>query len=476
VSLQRVDARFLLPAAPRTAVVLGPLDGWREGLAAAGVELRDEGSADLVIATPDRVDDALALGPEMLIAEGGAAVRPLRKSRLSVDRYLARPSLERPQVVIPLDQPDAARYATAHWAATGDAWRRVRNRLADAAFATRTFPTLASVTAVAAREPRAPAVLQAAERHGMRARAWLLTPGRGDDLSRNVFHLFADESRAPAWVVKFARVSGYRDPFDRDEAGLTLAHDAGPQVAERAPKLLARFTVDGLEAAVETAAHGERLTRVFAHSSKSRALQATASVAGWIAEIGKTTRGEPGALSDERIRLRDEVLPHWSANEELVNGLPEVPAVLQHNDMGPWNIVLDDTSFTVVDWESARRFGLPLWDLVYFLTEALAGEDRVADRDRDEYTVKLFRGLLPSSATMFEWIRRAVHAAEIPPEAVGRIVTLCWLHHGLSHVRRGEAMDRAVGSGDRLLPAAERIAPLWLREPDLGAGWDRWRD
>jgi Phosphotransferase enzyme family len=480
VSLHRVDARFLLPAAPRTAVVLGPLDGWREGLLTAGVELdnRRDTAPELAVATADRVDEALALGAPMVIVEAGRGVRPLRNAGLSVSRYLPRPTVERPQVVIPVDQPPAARYATAHWAAAGSSWRRARNRLADAVFASKVFPSLGTITAIGARDAQPPAVVRAAEEHGAVARSWLLTPGPGDDLSRNVFHLFPPGARAPAWVLKFARVPGYRDPFDRDEAGLTLARNAGAAVAGHAPSLLSRFTVDGLEAALETAATGERLTRLLGREPRGRAHRSLQEVAEWIVAMGEATRGDPAALAGERARLRDEVVPRWrgeGADERLVNGLPELPAVLQHNDVGPWNIVVDDRSFTVVDWESARRYGLPLWDLVYFLTEALAGVDRVLDQDRDDYTVKLFRGALPSSATLFEWIRRGVRAAEIPPDAVGRIVTLCWLHHGLSHTRRGDTLRRTTGSGQPLLPAAERIAAIWLADPELGPDWSRWR-
>jgi hypothetical protein len=480
VNLSRVDARFLLPAAPSTAVVVGALDGWSEGLATAGIEVATEAGArpDLVVAPADRVGEALALGAPMLIVEGGAAVRPLRKRGLNVSRYLARPTIERPQVVIPVDQPAAARYATAHWAAATGKRKQLRNKLAGAAFAAKMFPSIGRLTAVATVDAQAPSVVRAAQDHGAVARSWLLTPGPGDDLSRNVFHLFPEGARDPQWVLKFSRVPDYAEPFDRDEAGLTLVREAGPPVTDHAPRLLSRFMVDGLNASLETAAAGERLTRLIARTSRSQGLRLVDDVAGWIVATATATRADPDHLTSERARLLDDVVPRWAdqaADEDLVTPLPEIPAVLQHNDVGPWNIVTDETSFTVVDWESARRYGMPLWDLVYFLTEALAGIDRVLDRDRDEYTVRLFRGSLPSSATLFEWIRRAAQVSEIPPDAVGRIITLCWLHHGLSHKRRGEAMARVVQTGHQLLPAAERIAPIWLRDPELGPGWNTWR-
>ena len=180
----------------------------------------------------------------MLIVEGGDAVRPLRRHGLSIRRYLPRPTVDRPQVVIPIDEPAAARYATAHWTYAASTWKRVRNRLADMAFATRMFPSVGNVTAVATHDAAAPSVVRAGRHHGAEAHSWLLTPGPGDDLSRNVFHLFREGARNPSWVLKFARVPGYeakrfppllimhgeadtREPIERGKALLAAAKKVG---------------------------------------------------------------------------------------------------------------------------------------------------------------------------------------------------------------------------------------------------------
>ena len=130
---------------------------------------------------------------------------------------------------------------------------------------------------------------------------------------------------------------------------------------------------------------------------------------------------------------------------------------MQHNDLGPWNIISEGGSeFIAVDWESANPSGLPLWDLWYFLAHALRlldGED-AAD---DTAFSRLFRGGAPSSPELFRWTRTAVEALEIPPDAVGRLATLCWLHHGLSREARSAALDRVAEGGETLTPAAQRL-------------------
>jgi hypothetical protein len=151
--------------------------------------------------------------------------------------------------------------------------------------------------------------------------------------------------------------------------------------------------------------------------------------------------------------------------------------VLQHNDLGCWNIMVDGSGFTVVDWESARRPGLPLWDLVYFLTDALAGLDgALSPSEQDEHTHRLLRGELPSSHVLFGWLREAVDELDLPPDSVGKIVTLGWLHHGLSHPARTSAVgEYAAGPTGPPAPAS-RIAPYWLDDPLLGPQWEVWRE
>jgi hypothetical protein len=132
------------------------------------------------------------------------------------------------------------------------------------------------------------------------------------------------------------------------------------------------------------------------------------------------------------------------------------------------------SSFTVLDWESSRAEGLPLWDLWYFLGDVLPILDGEAE-DRVAAFRRLFRGEAPSSPLLFEWTRRAVSAFGIAPDQVGRLATLCWLHHGLSHLPRGDSLGRYSQEPRRQWPP-EHFPRVWLEDPALGPGWDRWRD
>jgi hypothetical protein len=280
-------------------------------------------------------------------------------------------------------------------------------------------------------------------------------------------------------VLKFARVPGYSQPFDLDEQGLGLAAELGGRVAEHAPRLVGRFQVDGLEASIETAARGERMVNFLkAPGPRAPKLAAIERVAEWIVDVARQTAGPPEALEAERRRLGEEVVPAWASSgvtSALVDDLPPIPSVMRRGDLGAWNLVVDGNDFTAVDWETAHLGGFPLWDLLYFLTDALAHLDGASSDDkRDVYARALFRGEAQSSPVLFNWLRRAATASSVPDESVGPIATLLWLSVGLAHVRRGAAAQSIRPDAQVQIPPAERIAPLWLADPSLGHKWSSW--
>lgn len=477
MSIRRTDPRFLLPLRPRTAVVLGEDDGWRDGLRAVGIEIHKGGETDLAVAPAALAAEAARTGAQTVVVEGRAA-SVLRRAGYQSRTYLARPKVAEPDFLLPLDQPRAASYGVEQWANSRTPAKRARNMLTATLLRRGIVPPLLSSVTVATRGiSPVPWLVQEAEAVAeFPAREWLLALGRGDELSRNVLLLFGADDAEPEAALKFPRVAGYSGSFDRDTRGLELAAAAGRTVSAHAPRLLARFEVDGLHATLESGARGQPLRRRL-ESARSRndAVDSVDEVARWIVAAAEETAADPDALEPERLRLRRDVLPRWhGVPSDLVDAVPAVPAVLQHNDLGTWNVVVDGRDFVVVDWESACGAGFPLWDLVYFLADALPTIAGVTDTSRDEYTVRLFRGETDLSAVLFRWIRAAAKALEIPPNAVAPLITLCWLHHGLSHVTRSAALETHAPGSATTLPSIERFARSWLAEPGLGTTWAAW--
>ena len=161
---------------------------------------------------------------------------------------------------------------------------------------------------------------------------------------------------------------------------------------------------------------------------------------------------------------------------EVVEALPILPGVAQHNDLGSWNVVVDRGDFTIADWENARAAGLPLWDLLYFLADTLVLLDGSDSAERLPSRIAgLFAGEAPSSPTLFAWVRRAVESASLPPAAVGTIATLAWLSYSAALNAHNTDLAARFPQGSPRMHGLEGMARAWLEHPALGFGWSVWR-
>ena len=479
MSLRRADSRFALPRLPSTATIVGELPGWRDGLQEAGVEV-GSGKAELVVAPASRAAEALALGPELVVLEGGRPARSLRRAGWSPLALLPLPDVERPELLLPAGRPVPVRYAVRQWRPGTSAATRARNVLARELTGRGFVPPGRSTLTVASRSGGDPAFVKAArDVLELDASDWFLAFGRwAKRFSRGTFFLFAGQEPDPAHVLKFARIPGLGELFDRDERGLRLAAHAPALIADHAPSFLGRLQVDGLHASVETAARGESLMAAIAPSRpRSERLSTVELIAEWLVRVGEETASRPELLEPERRRLAAEVVPRWEGLPRgFVDDLPPIAAVFQHGDVFGENVVVDGGGdFTVLDWESAREHGAPLWDLFYFLTRAIGVlDDLKTEAEREEHFVRLWRGELPSSELLFSWTRRAVAASHVPPDAVGALATLLWLSYALLDLDEVAAIEQASGA-ESPSPTTALFARRWLSEPGLGPGWDRWR-
>ncbi len=466
MGLPRILPLFVLPRLPRTAAVLGPLDSWRAGLEQAGIEVTD-GDADLVVARASHAREAVGLAPASIVVEG----RARKLTGYSTQTLLALPEAEAPELLLPSGQRAAVDYALAN--RTGMRWRLARPLLARGI-----VPPPASPTIVAARDPGPPAFVGAAGAllPGP-VQSWLPVLGRwGDPFSRGVLLLFAPRAARPEWALKFARVPDNSRPFDLDERGLAVAAAAGGTAAAHAPRLLGRFSVGALEASLETALPGERMLRLLTGPApRTEKLGAVERIAGWIEAVARETAGPSSSLDGVRAELAAEVLPRWpDAQPDLIDRIADVPSVVEHADLWPENVVLDGSSFGLLDWEAARSAGLPTWDLHYFLTTALAFVDGASsESEKEEHFVRLFRGEAASSSVLFDWTRRVASVAGVSDEAVGALATLRILWLATVDIDHAAKTAAAGASGHE--PLSPRHARRWLADPALGPGWDAWK-
>src|SRR5206468_5569770 len=113
VSVRRTDLRLALPIPARRATVLGDLEDWRAGLTLVGVTVDQPDGAppDLVVAPARLSQEAVAANAPAVLLEGRGGYRRLVRSGYTVRRFLPLPTLENPDVVLPISRGAVPRYA-----------------------------------------------------------------------------------------------------------------------------------------------------------------------------------------------------------------------------------------------------------------------------------------------------------------------------------------------------------------------------
>jgi hypothetical protein len=433
----------------------------------------------LVVAPAERGSDAFALRPRAAILEGA---RPSFNAASGYERrrYLMLPRVDDAEHVIPYGSGNAARYAARHTLG-GHWWKAARNRAAGELLARGLLPSHRSVTTVVEHTLREPFLVAAAAQLGVEPGArWFVSLGhRGEARSRGVFFLFPSRSTEPEWIVKFARVPGARWQFDNEERVLTLVERAGADVAAGAPRFLGRIDAAGFAASVELAARGTRLDRFLGGASaRADKLAVVDRVAAWAVALAGCRAADTSIPESRVLRLANDVFPRWYPDEvgaSLADQLRPVPAVVQHQDLGSYNVLYDGPGFTALDWEAACTDGFPLWDLLQFLHDALARVDGAWDSGRDEHAVALFRGELDSSRALFKWVREAATTSGLDGGAVAALAAAVWPSICDYHLAPGEPVPARGSARFAALPASARMAVLWRETAGLGVEWTVWQ-
>jgi hypothetical protein len=476
-----VDLRFLLPDSP-TAGGIAVGESWLEPLRryhvdAVPLSAAQAGLVRAAVGPKAALSELLRTEAPTILVTDGDAGRALTKAGYAVQRFLPLPSVEQPMLVVPYCARPAARYGIANWVTPNTWGKTMRAQVFAQAVGRVPLPPLHRLVTIGHRVPCQPFLVAAAAREcGIPDDVgWFMLSGSGDTLSRGVFFLFRPGGHRPAWALKFARAPGYRDPFERDAHGLGLAHEAGPGVSRHVPRFLGNVEVADLHASLETAACGKRLDNVLTGPIRPTSkLAVIERVVDWIIRVGATTAAAPERQAPARARLRNLVLEYGrevGATVDLIDVIPPAPAVLEHRDLGAWNVLIEQDSFTIVDWERAHTRGLPLGDLLYFLASALPLLDGVREPARPDYLRTVFRGEGVRSEFVFQCVRGALAAVGAPLETAGGLATLTWLDHSLGHVARREALRRYAEDDPGLALLSRRMPALWLGDPLLGIEW-----
>jgi hypothetical protein len=234
------------------------------------------------------------------------------------------------------------------------------------------------------------------------------------------------------------------------------------------------FSVDSgpLVAVAETAHRGVPLLTVLNRRNYRRfAFQGT----DWLIDLAHTTRRDQ---STSASRIARDVLDEFELNfgavveaaplaeaRRVLTRLEGLPLVCEHRDFSPWNLfVLPGRRLAVFDWESSEPEGLPLLDLIYFLTymaSALLGGNP-ADVIRAWHAAHDRHNL--QGEVHHECLVRYVGGLRLDTGMVPALSLLTWMIHSRSEYRRMVA----DAGGQPSLEALRRSLFLQLWRTELG--------
>jgi hypothetical protein len=203
-----------------------------------------------------------------------------------------------------------------------------------------------------------------------------------------------------------------------------------------------------------------------------------ATLVDWVTGLGVSTASPatPGEAAARLEPVLHDVLRHGASEEErrvltdavaAVAEVPGLPLVLEHGDLGVWNVLVRlDGRPAVLDWEAGVPRGMPMWDLLYLLRSYAASSARTG-ADRTRVVSDLLHGRPPLGDCFAQAIGQYAAALDLDPSVLVPLLLTCWMHRA-----QKEASRRDDGPYRRLL----RHCVEHRRSLRLGAAADgQWR-
>ena len=198
---------------------------------------------------------------------------------------------------------------------------------------------------------------------------WTFATGGRHSTNKVIGSIAAGPAGTVRAIVKFPRDPASSAALEREAHMLSLL---GRRQLPGVPQLMAEERADGGIAVVESALAGRAFYDCLRRGTERRLADTGRE---WLVGLASGAQGTAGvqvrAVGDAFATIaRDAIEPTLLARGlAAFHQLEGLPAVVEHRDFGPWNLMLDEAGgLQVLDWESSVTDGVPGADLVYFLT------------------------------------------------------------------------------------------------------------
>lgn len=137
-------------------------------------------------------------------------------------------------------------------------------------------------------------------------------------------------------------------------------------------------------------------------------------------------------LAPEEVAFLDEQVSEIESHEG------QIPVVFQHGDPGIWNLLLrPDGSVAFLDWESAERHGMPLWDLVHLQWSFGAWASRRAgERRRLAASMRHIASHTELQSRFADQLATAADSIGLAPSLIGPLFYSAWMYRSLKEATR----------------------------------------
>ncbi len=288
---------------------------------------------------------------------------------------------------------------------------------------------------------------------------WLLLTRGGHSSNKIVAAVIGEAHTTPCIAIKMARTPEGAAAVQREARNLE-ALAGRPLRIGVVPRPLFCQTHAGVLTVAETFIPGRLMTsrltrRTFRDLVRRGADWLTAlatptgpspSPAAWTTMLDRTLAEFESSFG----AVLDRTMLHQTYT--ALSALEPLPAVFEHRDFSPTNIVITPhDQLGVLDWESAEPAGIPFLDLIYFVTNAAFIVDNVwgCGPYRDSYR-RTWDSATIVGAVVGETIARYARATGIHSPDLSALRLLVWLIHSRSEYTRLVATSGSAPGNDAL--------------------------
>jgi hypothetical protein len=304
----------------------------------------------------------------------------------------------------------------------------------------------------------------------------IMLTGGHSRLNKVVILVFADNDSAPRLAIKLARVPQAERALVREAEALRRVAAGSVRALADVPKVVFCEPLAGTFAVGETPMLGTPVTSILSREThRNLALQVTEALAAMASANESVTpptyweRIVQPALDDFQTRFGN-LIEHDAVDEtrQALANLPVLPSTTEHRDCSPWNVLLSGSGrLALLDWESAEPAGLPLLDLVYYLTNATLFVDGTLASGRERATyAQMLQPTTRSGRVFSEAVHLYCASTAVDPRVVPVLRRFGWMLHAPGEHDRIMALQPEASSDDAASQAVS--LSLWLEDVSQG--------